>query len=455
MEANMLILAVLFGYLLPLDSPMMENMDYLFIKGFLRYSLIKPYDITELMPQFDELVAGEYFYDRTDSRMISRFNRLLVKRNDYTCLVQFNSNYDRETGSCFYFDEMMGGRIISNLSWNQAIRFRFAGEIDSLGPNPWKDAAQAYLREGNLYLDTDRFKALFGRRNYLLGPGDDYGLLLSPAKEGYDGLMIRIPAKYYEFYTLFSILDAFDRRYLSVHRLGLDLKNFTLGFSESILFTHDLEPLYLNFLLPYYLSQWGLDRDDNIMWNLDIGIRAFNTYCYGELLIDDYMYEDDPHPSKLAYQVGFRSLIARSFLIKGNYGFVDKWVYTHEDAWNTYENNGMPLGFPLGNDCDRLSGSVSFIHWLGITPSVMVNFTRQGEGSIYLPYETEGGNWNPPFPSGVVQKTLGVTFSAEYSVQGIVFVKAGVGKEFVTNQDHVPGNDTDDVTLNASLWLVY
>lgn len=451
----MLILAVLFGYMLPLDSPMIENMDYMFIKDFLRYSLIKPYDIAELMPQFDELVAGEYFYDRTESRVISRFNRLLVKRGDYTYLVQFNSAYDRQIGSYFYLDEMMGGRIFSNLYWNQAIRFRFAGELDSLGPKPWKDHAQAYLHEGNLYLDTDRLKAVFGRRDYLLGPGEEYGLLLSPAKEGYDGFMIAVPAKYYEFFTLFSILDAPNRKYLSVHRLGVNLRNFTLGFTESILFANDLEPLYLDFLLPYYLSQWGLNRDDNIMWNLDIGIRAFNTYCYGELLIDDYMYEDDPYPSKLAYQVGLRSLIARSFLLKINYGFVDKWVYTHEDAYNTYENNGMPLGFPLGNDCDRLSGTVSFIHWTGITPSVTVNYARQGEGSIYLPYEIEGGDWDPPFPSGVVERTMNFTLSAEYSVQGIVFVKIGAGKEFTKDQDHVPGNDTDDVTLNASLWLVY
>lgn len=298
-------------------------------------------------------------------------------------------------------------------------------------------------------------KFYIGRRNFLLTHVSDHSLLLSPDPQGYDGFLLLIPGKHYEFYNIFAVLDASKNRYISIHRIGLNLKKFLkLGFSEAILYGNTIEPLYLNPFLPYYFAQWGINRDDNIMWSFDLQVMFLKSIFYAELLIDDYMYENDDYPSKLAYQCGLKSLIFNNFMVKMNYTFVDKWVYTHHEQINTYERNGHPLGFPLGNDVDDLSLSIKFLNQYGLYPSLVLNYTRKGEGTIFLPFEEEGGTWTPPFPSGIVERKLDATLALDYTLRYNFYMKASIGKRFWHNYNHIVSDNRNDLILNLSLWVI-
>ena len=450
-----MLLLILFSYIIPFDSPIMDNIEYLQIKGLVDIPTIRPYEMEWFVSQIDELLINDIEFNETDKKIISSFSPLLIKNEDFSYLIHTKGEYQRTPEYyCGFVDFSAGGKLTNNIRYAQAIRFQYASEIDSFGPMPWNDF-QAYLTEGLVKFNVGKIKFDIGRRNFLLGPGDENDLLFSLAPQGYDGFLLFIPGRYYEFYNIFSILDASLNRYISIHRLGLNIKGFLkLGFSEAILFGGTLEPLYLNPFLPYYFAQWGIDKNDNIMWCFDLQISLFNSIIYGEFLIDDYMYEDDPYPNKLAYKLGFKSLIFNNLLLKANYTRVDKWVYTHKISINTYECNGYPLGFPLGNDVDKLFFSAKFMNKYGLYPGLIIDYTRKGEGSIFLPYKQEEGDWNPPFPSGIVEKKLEVKFGVEYILRHNFYIEADVGKRYWTNYGHISGDDKDEMLFNISLWMV-
>ena len=450
-----MLLLVLLAYTMPLDSPLMEEIEYLQLRGLFDFSSFKPYDTEWIINGVDEILFEEVTLNAIDKKAVSLFSPLLMKDPNFSYLFHLAGTYQNEPELYGGFlDERLGGKIIKHLEWTHGMRIIRTNEIDSLGLKPWNDF-QVYLNDGFLRLDFDRVMFDLGRRDFLLGPGEMHSLLLSPDPQAYDGLFMYIPERHYEFQGTFTVLDAAASRFLSVHRLGFKLERFLrIGFSEAIIFSQSLDPMYLNFFFPYYLAQWGSDRDDNILWALDFQLRMFNSILYAELLIDDYMYEDDDYPHKLAYQVGLKSLLLYSVIAKLNYTFVDKWVYTHDITANAYERNGRCLGFPLGNDVDKLSFSLRYENKYGVRPRLEIDFIRKGEGSIYLPYEVEGGPNNPPFPSGIVERTFEIRCGIDYTLKKRFYVRGNLGKVYMYNADHIPDNDREEWVFDAGLWLV-
>ena len=449
--------------MIPFDSPVMDNIEYLQIKGLIDIPSIRPYEMGWLVSQIDELLINDFKLNEIDRKIVSSFSPFLAKKEDFSTLFYLNGAY-QNSPELYYgmFSYRLGGRLAKNIVYSHGGSIRRASEIDSLGGHIW-EGFQPYMNEGLIQFQTNRVILDIGRRNYLLGAGDDNSLLFSLDPQGYDGFLLFIPLRYLEFYGIFSILDAYHERYISIHRIGLNIQRFLkLGFSEAILFAKSLEPLYLNVFLPYYVSQWGMNRDDNIMWSFDWQLSVAHSIIYGEFLIDDYMYEDDPYPDKIAYKIGIKSLIQNTFLVKMKYTFVDKWIYTHEGPINIYArtdylylpDSGNPLGFPLGNDVDELSFSIKYVNKYGLYPSLEMNYIRKGQGSIFLPYEEEGGTWNPPFPSGVIEKKLDVLVGLNYLLQHNSYLEAKIGKSYWTNYNHTSGDDRDDFLFNLAVWVI-
>ncbi len=448
-------LFLILAYALPIDSPLMDGIEYLQLKGLADIVSMKPYEAEWVTGQIDRLLIDEIRLDATDRTVITRFSPLLGKNPDFSYLFHVIGVYE---GDPTYYggalDERFGGVFIPHVKFSHAMRIQRANALDPLGPKPWNEF-QTYLNEGLVRLEHERLRLDLGRREIQWGPGDAHGLLLSSTGKSFDGFVLTIPGTYLEFSSMFSPVDPARPKFLSLHRLGLNLRGFLkIGFSEAILSADSLEPLYINPFLPFYLAQWSTDRDDNAMWSFDVQVRLFNSIAYAELLIDDFMYEDDPFPDKVAYQVGVKSLLLNRFVAKINYTFVDKWVYTQRLSQNVYERDGVCLGFPLGNDVDELSFSLKYVNRSGIFPHASLDLVRKGEGSIYVPYEEEGGPIDPPFPSGVVERTLELRFGADYAFRNVVHLRIDLGRRSVTNAGHVDGNDTDNFIIDLSCWAI-
>jgi len=449
-------LIFLLSYTIPLDSPLMENIEYLQIRGLINIPHFRPYEMEWIIPQIDELLVNGKQMNENDRKIISSFTPLLTKNQDFSYLLHLNGSYQNTPELYYLFlDYRGGGRLTNSIEYSHGIRCRRSSVIDSLGPKEWK-GFQVYFPQGEITFKKNEVAFNIGRRNFLLGFNDDNDLLLSADPRGYDGFSLFFPAGYFEFYNIFSVLDASQNRYLTIHRLGMNLKNFiNLGFSEALLFGGTLEPLYLNFLLPYYLTQWGTARDDNVLWCFDVRLRLWNSFLYGELLVDDYMYEDDPYPDKLGYKAGLKTIFFSTLVTKFSYTFVDKWVYTQRHSVNTYERNGVCLGYPLGNDVDNISFSVRFVNKFRLYPGIKIEYTRKGEGSIFLPYEEEGGDWNPPFPSGIVEKKFRMKTGVDYILKYNFYLSIDINKTYWRNYNHEPGNDRSEFSFNFSLWAVF
>lgn len=450
----------MFNALIPFDSPLNTAIDYLQVRGFNRIKAIKPLEIEDVINEIDTLLLLDEKLNSTDKKLIPSFGILLGKSNEFNTI--FNISAGRKDIEKFYsdLDFQLSGQIKNNISYAQGIRFHFSSNPDYTGPKPWKDIVQAYLNEGYIKLKDKKTKFTMGRRNLLLGFGDEHSLLLSPTREGYDGFLLTYEDKYFVFNSTFSVLDTKKMRFISTHRLGLALNKFQFGFSESILWGGEIEPLYLNFLLPYYLSQWGIDRNDNIMWCFDGSINFSNTILFGEFLIDDYQFSEPPsgyteYPHKLGFQGGIKKIIFEKIFFKVNYTYVDKWVYTHFVPENTYEDDSLCLGFPLGNDADRLSFVVKFFYNTKIFPKIAFEFIRKGEGSIYLPYEIERGPAYPAFPSGIVEKKISIYPGIEFYIHPRFFFNIEAGKKYIFNFAHIPESDKNENIINLWLWFIF
>lgn len=444
---------------IPFESPLNKSIYYLETRGFLSIQTIKPFEISDIVSEIDTLVFLEERLNNIDRHFVSLFSPFLVKSNDFFTIISLDA--ENQNLKDFYgnLNLQLSGRITNNISFGEAIKFHFGTQIDSTGPKPWKDISQAYLNEGFLKIANRNAEFTIGRRNLLLGFGEEHSLILSPAREGYDGFLITYAGRYYEFSSTFSVLNVNRLKFISIHRLGLNLNNLKLGFSESILWADKLEPLYLNFLLPYYLSQWGIDRNDNIMWCLDGSINFSNTTVFGEFLIDDYQFSEPPpgyteYPHKLGFQCGIRKIMFEKIFITFGYTFVDKWVYTHQIPENIYENDSLCLGFPLGNDVDQLNCVIKFLNKTKIFPKMKFEFTRKGQGSLFLPYEIERGPAYPEFPSGIVEETITILPGIEFDIYPRLFLNVEAGKKYIHNFEHIRNSEKNENIINLWVWFM-
>ncbi len=456
----MLISFMIFAYAVPLDLPLMTECAYFEAQGIMFRPWLKPYDLNDLVGRLDPLVTGDYHFSRAQHKALSNFMVLLSKTPDFSTLVSIAADHWTDPGETRAFlDYRMGGRIADPVSFHQAVRFQGSSVIDTFPPYPWKEHVKAYLNEATLRFEPTGLRIALGRQNYQAGTFIDEGLLLAPDPQGYDGFSIEIPRRYYEFNALYATLSACDNRHLALHRLGATLGSVRIGFAEAIVWGGNLEPLYLTPLVPYYLAQWGMHRDDNILWVFDASFRLFRTSVHGEFLIDDFQYGKpdgfEVFPNKLAFKVGLEKTVSGSLLAVLSYTFIDKWVYTQRIADNAYFKDQRPLGSPLGNDADQLALDLRLLTGIGLYPRLQVTYTRRGEGSIYLPYEEELGDPNPPFPSGVVEKTFQTVLSLGYQMRGHYHLTAGAGWSGTNNEDHVDGRSADHLSFNAGVWAMY
>ncbi|MGQ9817336.1 MAG: hypothetical protein ACUVQ3_05230 [bacterium] len=456
-----MLLYLLLTTTLPLDLPLNQAVDYLQIRGFLDIQVIKPIDFNYIISGIDTLFFSEKQLNKIDKKFISLFGPYLGKSSDFYTIFALsgkNQNFKDFFGD---FDLHLSGSISDNISFSQAIRFHAGSKIDSAGPQPYKDVVQAYLNEGVLNITSNNKNATLtlGRRNISLGLEDMSSLLLSPAKEGYDGFLFLYNGKYYEFFSTFFVLDVEQLRFISTHRIGLNLNNIRLGFAEAILWAGELEPLYLNFFLPYYLSQWGIKRNDNIMWCIDASAHFSNTLIFGEFLIDDYQFSEPPegyteYPHKLAFQFGLRKILLERIYTRFNYTFVDKWVYTHRINANVYAKDSIPLGFSLGNDVDNFTLELKHLSDNLLIPFLKLGYTRKGEGSIFLPYEVERGPAYPRFPSGIVEKRFVIKLGIEFYFNPRFYFSIEAGREFYENYEHTQGNKKQENLFDARFWIL-
>lgn len=307
-----------------------------------------------------------------------------------------------------------------------------------------------------------------GRQQRWWGRGRQGTLLLSDNAPSLDAAGVRLHYKRMGFESLAGVLSADQRRFFSGHRGTLELPwGLSLGASEVVLYqAANLDPVYLNPLLPFYGAQWNQRDDDNILWSADLGWRARpGLYLYGELLMDDVQYEQDPPaPQKLGFLAGMHwadplGMDGTDLMLEwaGN----QKWVYTQRRHANRYVgvDTISCLGHWIGTDADMLGAYLKRRLHPRLSVVLGYSWERHGQGRIdrglhypgepyqggaVAPGDTAGGlfvgdDMRTAFLSGTVERTDLGRCSLDWEPWHWLSLRASGWAGYVRNDGNVSG----------------
>lgn len=156
-------------------------------------------------------------------------------------------------------------------------------------------------------------------------------------------------------------------KYLAAHRLQFNLcSRLQIGFYESIVYgERGFDVDYLNPLMFLRSAEhYNGDRDNALMGG-DFKWRAFyNTFIYGELLIDDIRTTKlgtGWYGNKLAYLGGLRlydPVGLPNVCTTVEYCRIEPYVYSHKYPINSYQHHGTLLGHSSGPNSDAFFASL-------------------------------------------------------------------------------------------------
>lgn len=292
------------------------------------------------------------------------------------------------------------------------------------------------------------------------GPGTWGTMGLSDGAPAFDLLEVRAPLfRRAQVEWFVASLDPAVQSYLAGHRLALrPSEKLELAFGELARFdgTANL-PLYLLPVTPYSLVEKrllhssslpsdSLDRTakNNVLWTLDASWRyRRGLRLYGELAIDDISFSSEKRPRALAWQMGFDARRVRggsAWTLRGEYSRVYQYTYSvfhHHD----FAFAGLPTGFPLGPDVDRLNGRLEYRTSPEWAFGLEGAFTRKGEGRLGQYYVPGSGAVNNLVLSGVLDQDARAAGTLDYSPAAGLQLGATAGWARVKALAHVFGND--------------
>lgn len=270
---------------------------------------------------------------------------------------------------------------------------------------------------GWLSISRGRWRIAAGRDYLHWGSGREESLILSRSAGSLDMIDASVSLGRFRLSALHAVLDSASRRRLAGHRLTMRLPaDIQVGVSETVLYTG--RGFDFSYMLPigsYYANQYNENDDDNILWSIDWKIPLMKgLLLYGELLIDDFQYEErETAPDRLGFNLTAESLIRPGGIdveLLAGYTYIDIFTYAHKDSLLTRYVSGSGdremsslLGSPLGPDSDRWNFRIT----TAVLPRLTVHFgadiIRRGEGNDLREWD-RAEDPRPPFPSGEVAR---------------------------------------------------
>lgn len=286
-------------------------------------------------------------------------------------------------------------------------------------------------------------------RDYLWwGPARPGGLILSSGAGSIDHLAADISLGAFTLRTLHAVLDPRFPRRLAGHRLEIRLPGgIRAGIAETVLYTRrGLDGAYLLPLGSFYANQYNECEDDNILWSIDASVPAARGLILsGELLIDDYQYENDPPaPDKVGFSLAADLLLrprGHDLLLQAAYTRLGIYTYSHKDSLRTVYLTGTGdegidriLGDQLGPDADRwIASARAALHPRAVF-SLSWTRVRRGEGNDLREWDWIADP-SPVFPSGAVTRETVLFASLDVDLGGGSVAEAGGGWRFLSGRD--------------------
>jgi hypothetical protein len=205
---------------------------------------------------------------------------------------------------------------------------------------------------------------------------------------------------------------SFRKKFIASHTLFIrPTKGLKLSIGESIVYSDELEIMYLIpvmffRLADHYLSRQKNNAGNNAQFFAAISSRDHikNTHLYGSFFIDEITLSGLFDSFKQRNQFGFTlgasvvDLPLDNLTLTLEYSKIYPFVYDHFIQTTTYESASYILGHWMGNNDDQVYGSIKYRFLRGLEASMWARYIRKGEaGKVDDQYEQP----QPPFLFGL------------------------------------------------------
>jgi len=309
----------------------------------------------------------------------------------------------------------------------------------------------------------DKVHAFFGREAVDWGPSD-WGNLITPgASHTLDQFGLRMKLKSIRLSSFHAQLSPVSQRYLAGHRLEVRWKRTVFGINETVVYhSKEFDPVFAFPLSSFYSNQFNErnNSNNNILWSLDAKTSVFDRMTvYGSVLVDDFQFEREGDPDKIAFDVGGRYALAGplSATLRARFRFVDIFTYTHIDSLTPYisgegllSEGDVPLGGTPGPDSDSWRVELEVFPRRNVVATGIVFGQRRGVGNDYRSHES-GINPDPSFPSGVVERVRGYGAQLRYEFDRNRFVVGEYTRTSVHNIGYISDLDEDSNAVRIAI----
>jgi hypothetical protein len=369
-----------------------------------------------------------------------------------------------------YFKAFPSLEVVFGRRFSADVLYRIDGELADdprYSGKSWRGFS-GQAERATLNFEDGSFAARFGIERLAWGHGEYGNLMFSRQAAPMTALEFAYRRWILEFRSVVGFLNPLDdqldrmeddtsfftsqQRYLSAHSLTVwPARGLSVSFREVVLYGgpgRRLEPAYLFPLVWYHGEQLNSRMDDNTMLGLAADYRLDGRlWAYGEILVDDYQFDNDTRgdfePSQLGYLGGIELYdlpVARTGAAT-EYARVHNWTFNQARAHNRYINANFPIGFPDGPDFDILNWRL----WSWPADFLKISYRgslrRHGEGRIDSPWSRpwlEIDGYSEPFPTGTVERRLA------NSMEALILWRNGIWSNFrldftdINNIENIP-----------------
>ncbi|MBN1999843.1 hypothetical protein JW935_19965 [candidate division KSB1 bacterium] len=444
-----------------------------------------PYSRAEVYGILQNLVRNKksrvngtgFFFNRAGREVLFGFGRPDNKQDGFSVFNQMDIGYSPElhpTEPFRAFNDLVGYTRLRN---NLSVYLNFQLDSDGLydedfhGSREWKNMV-GDMRAAYFYYYSTKWSLLVGRDYLQWGPGRTGSLLISQQTPALDMLKFTADIGKIRF-TAFNALpgrtpeqiENNQNRYFSGHRLSLLMPWAEFGLTETVMYGGPRQSVnagFLNPLLPYYFTDVMLNSEkpkSNVTLAFDAALYPFKDWrFYGQFMVDEYYYEDEPYPNQTAWLVGFDWADvwgADRSTVNVEYVRLSRWVYNYEvtESWNRLDYYNTVFGHPLGPDSDMLRFEKLFYPGFSVLLRINFDYIRRGETSIHSPLVVAQQRFltNPPFPFGTVETTRIMMFYCDYMPSINWKISAGIGLRSVSNRNHEGGSHESKTVVQVKL----
>jgi hypothetical protein len=235
-------------------------------------------------------------------------------------------------------------------------------------------------------------------------------------------------------------------KFIATHFLSVDFsQNITLSIGESIIYSQNIEPLYLVPIMFFRLADHYLTKDSSntgsnaqVFADGSIKVPSIKSKFYSTLFIDELsltsVIENKNGASAVGYTFGAEIIdpvIENSSLVL-EYTKISPFVYMNSNIAQTYTSYGYPLGNWIGNN-----GDITYLKYTqnilrGLTLDLWGDYIRKG--SMPAPEQ----QYELPYPSTLfgllkIQKEYGL--EASYEIINDCWFKLFYSYSNISDQD--------------------